>query len=119
LGISLEMPKNCTEFSLDLMRAVIGAVLGFATMLLGVLIPILMIAGISGIIFGCRVFHGPQPKTDPATTFAIVSIIIGINIGVWTAFCLLSLSQSSRISVCVSYESVKSSQTEPLLWLAP
>ena len=73
------------------MRAVIGAVLGFAAMLLGVLIPILIMAGISGMIFGCRVFHGPQARGDPATTFAIVSMIIGIPVCVWTVFCLVSL----------------------------
>ena len=73
------------------MRAFIGAVLGFSAMLLGVLIPILMMAGVAGMIFGCRVFSGPQAKGDPATTFATLSIIIGIPVGVWTAFCLLSL----------------------------
>jgi hypothetical protein len=65
--------------------------LGFAAMLLGVVVPILIMAGVSGMIWGCRVFSGPQPKGDPATTFATVSMIIGIPIGVWGAFCLLSL----------------------------
>jgi hypothetical protein len=73
------------------MRAFIGAVRGFGVMLLGVLIPILMMAGVAGMIFGCRVFSGPQAKSDPAAIFATASMIIGIPIGVWTSFCLLSL----------------------------
>jgi hypothetical protein len=72
-------------------RAFIGAVLGFAAMLLGVLVPILIMFGLGGMIWGCRVFSGPQPKGDPATIFATVSMIVGIPIGVWGAFCFLSL----------------------------
>jgi hypothetical protein len=83
------------------MRAVIGALLGFAAMLLGALVPILMISGISGMIFGCRVFDGPQLKNDPVTTFVIVSIVIGINVGVWTAFCLFSLPIFAHFGVSI------------------
>jgi hypothetical protein len=72
-------------------RKLIGTALGYAALLLGVAIPLLMLAGVSGMIFGCCVFHGPHAKGDLATTFAIVSIIIGIPICVWTVFCLVSL----------------------------
>ena len=83
------------------MRAFIGAALGFCAMLLGVLIPILMMAGVAGMIFGCRVFSGPQAKDDPATIFATASMIIGIPICVWTVFCLVSLPIFAHFNVRV------------------
>ena len=90
----MSLPQHPAVAYLCLVRPVrklIGTALGYAALLLGVAIPLLMLAGVSGMIFGCRVFHGPQAKGDLATTFAIVSIIIGIPICVWTVFCLVSL----------------------------
>ena|SRR5215216_5974723 len=73
------------------MRKLIGTVLGYAALLLGVVVPITMLSGVSGMIWGCRVFSGPQPKYDPATTFAVLSIVVAIPIGVYLAFYFISL----------------------------
>jgi len=91
------------------MRKVIGTILGIAAMMLCVVVPILMLAGISGMIWGGRVFSGPQPKSDPATTFAAVSMLLAISIGVYCTFCLISLPIFASFGVRI----VSKRQTKP------
>jgi hypothetical protein len=83
------------------MRAILGTVLGLGALLVGALIPMLAMGMISVLIWGCRVVSGPQPKHDPATTFATISAIVGIPIGAWIAFCFVSLPIFAHFGVRV------------------
>jgi hypothetical protein len=53
------------------MRRFIGGLLGFAVLALRTLLPIVIIAGISALIGGTRVLHGPQPKGSPQYNFTL------------------------------------------------
>jgi hypothetical protein len=82
-------------------RAALGLLLGFAVLLVGMLLPILMTAGISGMIWGCRVFSGPQAKDDPATVFAISMIVFAIPVGAYFTLCVFVLPILARFDVNV------------------
>lgn len=83
------------------MRAAFGALLGFAVLIIGMMLPVLMMAGISGMIWGCRVFSGPQPKDDPSFMFAMIAIGVGIPAGAYFTLCLFVLPILARFDVNV------------------
>ncbi len=49
--------------------------------MLGMLIPILTLAGLEGLIWGGRVFDGPQPKNSPQFTFTLLAMPPAMIIG--------------------------------------
>ncbi|MGH7984513.1 MAG: hypothetical protein ACREFF_15415 [Candidatus Udaeobacter sp.] len=54
------------------MRRFFGGLLGLAVLMLGMLIPILTLAGLEGLIWAGRVFDGSQPKASPQYRFTML-----------------------------------------------
>src|SRR6266550_3552048 len=71
------------------MRKITGAVLGYAALLLGIVVPILTLGGVSLMIWDCHVLCGP-PSREDVKLFAILYMSITLPIGIYLALCFIS-----------------------------
>jgi len=84
------------------MKKIIGVVLGFAVFMLGLITPIVLLAGISGMIWGGKAFNGGLPKDSPQFKFGIILIPPAMIIGAYFSLCLFMLPILAKCGVRVT-----------------
>ncbi|HEY1790234.1 MAG TPA: hypothetical protein VGJ73_18965 [Verrucomicrobiae bacterium] len=84
------------------MRQLIGALLGFSVLLIGLITPIILLAGISGMIWGGKVFEGGMPKNSPAYMFGLFAMPPAMIVGAYFTLCLFVLPIFAKFDVRVA-----------------
>jgi hypothetical protein len=73
------------------MKQFIGAILGLLVLMTGLITPIILLSGISGLIWGGKVFEGGMPKNSPAFMFGLLTMPPAMIIGAYFTLCLFVL----------------------------
>jgi hypothetical protein len=84
------------------MKKFIGAIFGFVVLMLGLFLPIIMLAGISGLIWGGKVFDGAWPKNSPVTMFMILTMPVAMIVGAYFTLCVFVLPIFAKCGVRVA-----------------
>jgi len=84
------------------MKQLIGALFGFLFLMIGLITPIILLAGVSGLIWGGKVFEGGMPKNSPACMFTLLTMPPAMIIGAYFSLCLFVLPIFAKFGVRVA-----------------
>jgi hypothetical protein len=84
------------------MKKIIGALFGFTVLMAGLITPIILLGGVSGLIWGGKAFDGGMPKNSPEFMFFILTMPPAMILGAYFSLCLFALPIFAKFEVRVA-----------------